>query len=235
MRLGITRDVGQLTDLKRWGKEQGVDVIALRATSLTPIPFSWPQDLALSEVDWIVFTSANAVRSFFERIDELGMSPDASTRYAVIGAKTAQALQTRGCRPGFQSPVASGQDLFTSLMEQCLVSGDTVVYVRGKDVATDPQRQFLDAGLLYYPIVCYETKAVSIDAATVKQFGESDYICFTAPSSVDSFHDQFGAPQARPVAIGETTAARMRRHGWQRSEILATPDVDSILEHIQCN
>jgi len=45
MRIGITREARQLIDLKRRGEQQGVDVIALLATFITPIPISWLADL----------------------------------------------------------------------------------------------------------------------------------------------------------------------------------------------
>ena len=45
MRIGITREARRLIDLKRRGGQQGVDVVALPAASITPIPFWWLADL----------------------------------------------------------------------------------------------------------------------------------------------------------------------------------------------
>src|SRR2546428_10405904 len=65
-------------------------------------PADWrPLDRAIGDLaryDWVIFTSVNGVRFFFERLRPLGRDPRAlgRARFAAIGPKTAEALAGQG-------------------------------------------------------------------------------------------------------------------------------------------
>jgi uroporphyrinogen III methyltransferase/synthase len=68
-------------------------------------PDSWQEldsaILKLSSIDWVVFTSANAVRFFFERLATLGFDSRSfdSCKVCAVGPKTAEAVKLYGIRP----------------------------------------------------------------------------------------------------------------------------------------
>jgi uroporphyrinogen III methyltransferase / synthase len=68
-------------------------------------PESWePLDAAVRGVggyDWLVLTSANAVRRFFQRLAQLGLDARAlgTCRVCAVGPKTAEAIRAFGIRP----------------------------------------------------------------------------------------------------------------------------------------
>jgi uroporphyrinogen III methyltransferase/synthase len=68
-------------------------------------PESWQLlDLAIRDLpnyDWLVLTSGNAVRNFFQRLDALGMDARAlaSCRICAVGPKTADEIRSFGIKP----------------------------------------------------------------------------------------------------------------------------------------
>jgi uroporphyrinogen III methyltransferase / synthase len=83
--------------------------VEMPALTITP-PSDWTaldQAIAhLSQFQWLILTSANAVDYFFDRLDHLGYDTRAlgQTKIAVVGRKTAGVLQTRKLNPDFIPP-----------------------------------------------------------------------------------------------------------------------------------
>src|SRR5258708_7856955 len=66
----------------------------------------------LSEFDWLIFTSANAVRFFVRRCRSLGRwPPPAGVACAAVGQATSAALEEEGIRAAFVPREASAAGL----------------------------------------------------------------------------------------------------------------------------
>ena len=67
----------------------------------------------LSSFAWVVFTSANGVDAFFDRLHSLDADARyvAGTRVAAVGAKTAQRLESYGLRPDLLPAQYVGEEL----------------------------------------------------------------------------------------------------------------------------
>src|SRR4029077_562967 len=90
-------------------EKRGAEVVEFAAIEFFP-PSSWDQcDLAiamLDEINWIVFTSANGVRGFFERchlkpeteivLRKLKNRERLSPKFACVGPATKRMLEERG-------------------------------------------------------------------------------------------------------------------------------------------
>jgi uroporphyrinogen III methyltransferase/synthase len=100
----VTRATAQASQFTAMLTSQGAKVIEMPTLAIAP-PTSWePLDQAiadLSNYDWLILTSANAVESFFKRLQEAGKDSRAlhSLRVAVIGRKTADVLANFGIQP----------------------------------------------------------------------------------------------------------------------------------------
>ena len=234
MRIGITRHTNNLRALIKQGAELGVEIIPLPVTEIKPIPFDWPEELLNDTLNWIIFTSANAVDAFFTRLDELKIKLPVTIKYAAISDKTFQAIIKRGYNVSFQSSKPYGDSFFKALLKDTLKSGYRIVYPRAKEIMTDPEMIFKQANIQYFPIICYQTDYFLLDNNITEQFEKKDFILFTAPSAVNSYHQQYGIPVAQPVAIGNTTAEQMKALGWQNISILPKPDINQILEYVKC-
>ena len=90
-----TRAKGQSGSLRERLEQLGARVLEIPTIEIVP-PESWePVDTAigkLTEYDWLILTSANAVRCFLDRLDDQAVVPP----IAVVGSQTARRLQERG-------------------------------------------------------------------------------------------------------------------------------------------
>lgn len=232
MRLAVTRSGERLTLLSAKAVGMGIEVVPLPLTLTKPILFNWPEGLSHDQVDWVFFSSANGVRSFFSRLDELGLTLPEYTKHASVGGRSSRALKASGREVRFQPTQSGGEALFTQFLNSRPGSNLVLVYARGRVVNFDPAALLSTSDVQYYPVVCYENVANKVDPQIVAPLADSDYILFTAPSAVDAFQVQFGPPVPTPIAIGPTTAAAMGRLGWTNVKIMKQPDVDRVLEYL---
>ncbi len=94
----VTRAREQASELRGRLEALGADVIELPAIAIEPVDVAVPD---LGAYEWVVFTSANGVRAFFERglaAVALDTRAFAGVRVAAIGPGTARELSARGLR-----------------------------------------------------------------------------------------------------------------------------------------
>lgn len=235
MRLAITRVDGQLIDLRTKAASRGVEVIGLPVTHSEPVPFELPSDLQLESIDWLTFTSARGVTSFFDQLQSQHINLPATIKIAVVGDQTARALKDYRRTADFIPSSTGGKALFDELIEQHLTGGNTVVYPQARDISYEPLYMLRMLRINYVPVVCYQTASQQIVRSQVEQLTKEDYILFTAPSAIDSYQQQVGLPIAKPIAIGPTTAARMSKLGWTGYITMQKPVLDNVLEYLSWN
>ena len=103
-RILVTRSASQASQFTDLLTSRGAEVIEMPTLAILP-PTSWEfldQAIAsLSNYDWLILTSANAVDSFFVRLKNSGKDSRAlySLKIAVVGRKTAEVLANYGIMP----------------------------------------------------------------------------------------------------------------------------------------
>ena len=232
MRLMITRARHQLGDLTQKAATQGIEIQPLPLISFEPVMFDWPPLTRKERVDWVAFTSANGVETFLATVSDQHQQLDPKIKLAVIGSRTESALRVAGYSPDFVSSQAYGETLFRELASGIVHPGYTLVYARPEKVSFDPESLLSEAAIEYIPLVCYRTREQQVDPKLVDGLSGDDYILFTAPSTVYTYHQQFGRPTATPIAIGNTTGSAMRACGWEVTKALPRPHIDSVLETV---
>ena len=230
LRVAVTRPLEQLADLSTRAASCGIEILPFPLTQVRAIPFSWPDGLAMAQVDWLFFTSSQGVTAFFSGLRTLNLKLTSRTRTGAVGDKTATVLSKLSHTDPFIPSEAYGHNLFEEFAARSDCTGQTVVYARAETVNYDPAELLSARGVNYFPIVVYKTTEIEIDTAKVSTLCEKDYILFTAPSTVDAYESQFGRPAAMPIALGRTTAAQMAQHGWKNIAMLPSPNLDHILE-----
>lgn len=175
--------------------------------------------------EWLVFTSANGVRYFFEEfirvhtdIRALGL-----IRIAVVGEATAAAVRELHLRVDLQPKKASAEELAKALIARESMDSAKVLVVTGnrnREVLVD---LLLAARTIVDRLVVYQTAEADLSGDPVaKDFCAhgADAILFASPSAAQSFFDQAAAlklgPKAkRPLAgsIGASTTATMQQLG----------------------
>lgn len=230
MRLGITRPAEQLGTLAELAASKGITLVPLPLMEVAPVAFDWPPLTRSGRVDWLVFTSANGVRSFFDGLTRQGAALDSRIRIAVIGRKTAEAVRMIGLTPHHTGDQAYGEILFKELAARLVHPNYTLVYARPEEVNFEPETMLAEASIEYVPLICYRHVPTTLERNIVDEFSPDDYILFTAPSTVLQFQHLFGQPTARPIAIGRTTGSAMADLGWSAPAALPRPEVESVLE-----
>ncbi len=100
----VTRAAEQAGEFSAKLATRGATVLECPTIRLVE-PESWQLlDLAIRELsgyDWLVLTSGNAVRYFFQRLDMLGLDARAlgSCRICAVGPKTADEIRSHGIKP----------------------------------------------------------------------------------------------------------------------------------------
>lgn len=178
----------------------------------------------LGSFDWTVFSSANAVSIFFDRLEELGL--DARTfgtcRVAVMGSAGARALAERAIRADLVPEQFVAEALLDALRSTGELAGKRFLLPRsdiGRDLLRDGLRS---AGAAVTDVVIYRTSCPKPDPEAVRRLLETppDCLTFTSSSTATNFASMLGADAARSLArnavvaaIGPVTASTLRELG----------------------
>lgn len=236
-RIVVTRRHEQATDLVKRLRAEGATPIALPTIDVIPLPAPELESAVdeLESVDWLVFTSANAVRFFFDRVDGMGQ-PDVWPPMAVVGRATASALLGQGHEASAIPDAFSGEALARSLGA---LSGQRVLLPRAKTGRPEIVAALKAAGASVVDIALYETvmPEVSTEAMTSVRAGV-DVLTFTSPSTVQNFFRMVDArlvSEALICCIGPTTADAVQQLGYSAdvvpNEFTTACMVDALVDH----
>ena len=176
-------------------------------------PTALPAALAdLASFDWVVFTSANAVRACAAAVPAGAAWP----RCACVGTGTARAARAAGI------PVALVPEQFTAeglaaAWPAATLPGARVLWPRASGARPTLARLLRAAGAEVTAPVAYDTRA---DGEAARRLHEElrvsppDALLFTSPSAVRAFTSAGAAPDRLIIGvIGSVTAAAAREAG----------------------
>jgi uroporphyrinogen-III synthase len=214
------------------------------------IEFRPPEDFALldsavshlSEFDWIVFTSQNAVRFFCNRLRELGRVPvdlPVPPRVAVIGAATSSAAAVERLRVDLVTPGArSGREFVAEFSPNA--QGKKILLPQSDQAGGQVAEGLRAAGAQVTPVVAYRTcMPESLDGAELARIRRdgADVFVFASPSAFRNFARIVGdadlkrfAAEAAFAAIGPTTAQAIRKAGVPVEIEAVNPNADEIIK-----
>ncbi|MEY3958132.1 MAG: Uroporphyrinogen-III synthase [Verrucomicrobiota bacterium] len=244
----LTRPEGRGADWKEALADAGAAVSEL---PLIAISFE-PDDAVLSEVldginqyDWVVFTSANGVRGFFDRFFErfTDIRSVGGARFACVGPATERQLRAYHLDSDLTAVQADARALGQELIEKNDIENQKVLLVTGNLNSPELPRMLSDGGLAIVDVLkVYGTEenpvGASPEAAEFRRRG-ADAIVFASPSAVDSFIHQAaslrpeaGARQPKAVAVGPTTADAVRRAGIPLAATASAPTAAAVRDAV---
>lgn len=203
--------------------ELGAEVLELPATRLEPLDAT-PLHEALQWLDqyeWVVFTSQNAVRFFWESLRAGGRDARAlaACKLAVVGPVTAEALLARGLAVDVQAERFVAEGVLEALEQRDDVAGARVLYVTAEG-ARPVLRDGLEAlGAMVEEIALYRSVPDSEGALPLRRAveeGRVDVVTLTSASTARAWVEAVGGERARavPVAsIGPVTSDAARELG----------------------
>ena len=229
-RVVLTRARAQAGELARPLEEAGADVIVFPTIAIGPPRDPAALDRAVAsafQYDWIVFTSPNGVRVFFERFATQGRDVRelAQVRLAAIGPETAAELGRRHLRPDVVPAEYRAEGLVEALAGEDL-RGRRFLLPRAAGARAVLPEALAARGALVEEVVAYEAvlpRDADVDGLRAAlAAGAVDAIAFTSSSTVRNFVTLLGADEVgrlvrdgRPAiaCIGPVTAETARAAG----------------------
>lgn len=244
-RIAITRTRAQTSEMRAQLEDLGAEVIELplidvvKDVSKDRLAEVFPE---FGAYDWLVFTSPNGVKYFFEEfhrvfddIRSLGLM-----RIACVGDGTARAIKEKHLRVECQPETATGEALADALVATGSLDNAKVLVVTGnlnRDVLV---RKLEQSHAIVDTLPVYRNTPTDLaddPAAEVFRAQGADAILFASSSAVESFVAQArslkpGRGALRPLAgsIGPLTSATMKAKGVPVDFEARTPGLMPLLE-----
>lgn len=223
-RIVVTRAPEQSKELREKLEELGAEVLLLPLVRFLEPENTGELDRAirsLAKFDWLIFSSANAVKFFLGRCRALGLWPGSDTpKIAVVGSATRLALENEGPRASLVPEVFSGAGLAAEL--SATIAGKSVLLPRSDRAGEELPSLLQSAGAIVTEVVAYRTVgAEGIDREVLQAARDhADAVTFFSPSAFREFQNLVGSeslgrwnPRVAFVAVGPVTAEAIRGAG----------------------
>ena len=226
----VTRAREQASGLAARLAELGAEVIQFPTIDIKPLDDSAEVDAAvrgLKGYDWLIFTSANGVKCFWDRLEAQGLDARAlaGLQVAAIGPATAQAVRAHGVAPDFVPEAYIAESVAKGLIEKGM-DGKKVLLPRAREAREVLPEELRKAGADVRVLPVYETVPAAARRDDVLQrleAGTLDVVTFGSSSTVDNFFAQIPAdvvkaqPEGKRVklaSIGPVTTKTLAKHGF---------------------
>ncbi|AKC82606.1 uroporphyrin-III methyltransferase [Verrucomicrobia bacterium IMCC26134] len=244
-RIAITRTRDQNSELREKLEALGAEVLELPLITISKDVDKYGLVEILSELggyDWIVFTSANGVRYFFE--DFLKGYPDIRAlgllRFACVGKATAREIERHNIKVECMPDTATGASLADALIETGSLDSAKVIVVTG-NLNRDKLIKKLEAGrAIVDRLQLYKTEKTDLTHDPVAddfRLQGADAILFASSSAADSYHTQGASLKLVPTAqkpligsIGAQTTETLGEIGMPPDFVAARPSLDALIE-----
>jgi uroporphyrinogen III methyltransferase/synthase len=221
----ITRPEEQAGELAALLWSRGARVIHFPTIKIEP-PSSWAAlDGAIERIetfDWLIFTSANGVRFFFQRLQDLGrdIRDLKGVRLCTIGPATAEALKRLGLTVDLVPAEFVSEGVVTAFAGQN-IRGKKVLLPRAEKARDVIPAGLKEMGAFVETVTAYRTVNSGrsrTELETLYEAGKLDVITLTSPSTVQNLIEIMGPDHpllgdVKIACIGPVTAEAARQAG----------------------
>lgn len=198
----ISREVSEQSYFRRALEKHNIQIDGRSLIRTVPV-ITKLDPYILKYVDWLFFSSKNAVEYFFQLDPQLPKG----VKFGVVGAGSEEMLRRKGI---FANYTGVGNDTAEIAAEfaQLVTAGDTVMFPGAEDSLRSVQKG-LPAEVKIIDLPIYET----VLEDNVEASG-ADVLVFTSPSNVDAyFVDNLLDPYQKVIAIGKSTGKKFEEMG----------------------
>ncbi len=202
-RIVVTRQVERAGLLSTRLEIQGAETILCPTIQVVPPASYTEMDQVISRIQgyrWVVFPSANSVRSVFQRMSEIGVprSRLAEVSLAAVGPATRQALETEGTTVAY----VPDEYLAECLGETLNPVADERILVMKADIGEPTLGEILARrGAQVDEVIAYRTVTQPPPENTMVELKRGvDMLTFTSPSTVRGFLKL--GPDWRDMTVG---------------------------------
>jgi len=222
----ITREKEQAAELVKSLQSYGAECLVFPTIKISP-PDDWTEcDKTLQDInkyDWIIFSSANGVRYFWNRAGEIN-SQVYKNKIAVVGKKTLRELESFGHKANLIPETFSAAGLIESFQKEN-INGKRILNPTSEIARDELQIGLEKLGALVncltvYKNECYQNS--STDVINAFEQNEIDAVLFFSPSAFNCFTQILGPKVCDNIkhkktviaAIGSTTAEAVKQGGF---------------------
>ena len=231
----VTRAREQASGLAAQLADLGAEVIQFPTIDIKPLEDYSSVDAAvrnLGAYDWLIFTSANGVKCFWERLEAQGLDARAlyGLQVAAIGPATAQAVRTHGIAPDFVPEAYIAESVAEGLIGLGM-DGKKVLLPRAREAREVLPEELRKAGAQVDVLPVYETVPAAARRDEVLQrleAGTLDAVTFGSSSTVDNFFAQIPADTIRNLAYGQAAAVQYSSYALMILVRLDPLDADTL-------
>ncbi len=246
-RIVITRATPQSEALARELTVRGaIPVVFPLVAFAEPEDFA-PLDAAIAEIerfDWMILTSAQAVRSLVKRCENLKRSlvrSESKLRIGCVGPVSAETARQAGLAVEYVAETHTGVGLAEELRNP--LQGAKVFLPRSDRANPDLPAALKRYGAQVTEVIAYRTlRPTATDERNLRQIadGAADAVLFFSPSAVHHFAELFGGEQLRTLqdklaitAVGPVTANALREAGVSRAVVAADTTAAAVIEVLE--
>lgn len=234
-RILVTGSRNIADSLEKEFEQYGGETIAISLVETIP-DYSDCDDIFnnLEKYSWFIFTSANGVNIFFDRLKDLRVDIRklANARFAVVGTSTKKALEKYGLYADFIPSKFTSKTLAEELSKD-LTDKDKILIVRGKQGKNFIEDKFSDMSVEFDKICIYETIQDERRADEVKKIcPDVDYIVVTSGSGARALRDMACCEHDNIVAIGPVTKRDCEEAGLRVKLVAEEFDARGIVDVI---
>jgi hydroxymethylbilane synthase len=197
----ISRDLSEQSYFRRAVEKLGIEVEARSLIRTVPV-ITILDPYILKNIDWIFFTSKNAVEYFFD----LKPAFPKKVKFGVMGRGSEDSLRRQGHFADY-----TGDDIDTADVAAdfaAVANGQTILFPCAENSMRSIQ-QGLSADTKAIDLPVYETVLQESTEAS-----EADILVFTSPSNVEAyFADNLLDPNQKIIAIGHSTGKQFDEMG----------------------
>ena len=251
LRILVTRPRHQLDSIVDRLETERAKILIQPAIAIEA-PEDWqPVDRAIDRIeqfDWIVFSSANGVEFFIDRLQERHGDTRrlSDVRLAAIGPATADALRQRQLDTDLTPTEYRAESLADAIIDRTHAdsydAADSAPPVallvrasRGREVLS---QRLTSAGIKVEQVVAYTSRDVAQPEADIHRAliaGEIDWITITSSAIARSLIAMLGKDlrHARLAAISPITAKTLTDAGYQPAVVAEEYTVDGLIDAIR--
>ena len=243
-RIVVTRAKGQAEALTAKLHALGADAVELPTIAIEPAMDSEPLDTAIGRLegyDWLIFTSANGVRFFLDRLDRSAVDlRKLRAKICAIGPATRRALESLHLKVDLMGKEYVAESLVEAFAPFDL-QGKRVLLPRAAVARDLLPAELRRRGAVVDVVEAYRTVIPEEAAARAREiFGggrRPDWITFTSSSTVKNLLRVVRSEDLRGVkvaSIGPVTSATARQAGIEVTVEAAEYTVEGLVQALLC-
>jgi uroporphyrinogen III methyltransferase/synthase len=210
----VTRSRDQASHLVDLLNNAGAQCLEVPTVEIMPPADFAPLDAALqylSRYEWVIFTSANGVRAFMDRLFQMGLDVRALGRakLAAIGPATADALKHYGLMADVVPKTFQAEGLLEVLTPR-LLGGTRILLARAEQARDVLPEGLTQLGMAVDVVPVYRAvppRSMPDEATGVLKEGRVDILTFTSSATVHNFAGLVGKDRFQSLAAGATVAS----------------------------